>query len=78
MADLTVAKTIAQQLGNQCLMMIGASNLAGDANSLTLKVGGNSKGVTHIKIALVNDLYDVTFYSCKGSEDRKRSEWSLR
>jgi hypothetical protein len=57
-----VAMTIAKQLGNATLCMIGAKNLGFTENSLQFKIGRNSKGVTHVIIKLNSlDLYDIEF-----------------
>jgi hypothetical protein len=62
MNNATVAQTIAQQLGNGTLAMLGAKNLLSDYTSLSFKISG-SKKCTNIKIALeANDTYTVTFY----------------
>ncbi len=62
MSDLTVARTIAQQLGRETLVMLGARNLVGNENSLTFKIALNAKRVTHIKITLTPmDVYTVEF-----------------
>jgi len=65
MTDQTVAKTIAKQIGNRALTMIGAKNLACDENSLCFKIGRNAKSISHIKITLNGmDLYDMEFLRC--------------
>ena len=61
--DLTVAKTILQQLGGggRLKAMIGASNFGGDENSLMFKIP-QIKGIMYIKITLnAMDLYDIEF-----------------
>ncbi len=74
METLTVAKTIANQIGNGALFMIGAKNLAGDDNSLSFKIGRNSKSVTHIRVTLNSlDLYDVEFLRCNKNGIKKVS-----
>lgn len=73
MPDQNVAKTIARQIGNQALTMMGASNLVSDQNSLTFKVGRNAKGVTHVVVRLnAHDYYDVEFvrFSMRAKEMR--------
>jgi hypothetical protein len=62
--DLTVAKTILAQLGGErFVMMTGATNFVGSADSLTFKVGRNPERVTHVRVTLTpDDLYDVTFF----------------
>ena len=75
MSNLSVAKEISNTLGNKCLFMIGAKNLAGDEKSLHFKVGRNSKGVTHVVITLNSlDLYDMEFLSCRGTSRKVKAE----
>lgn len=65
MTDMTVANTIATQLGSRALYMIGAKNLHGDEKSMSMKVMRNSKRVTHITITLdPSDTYTVEFINC--------------
>jgi hypothetical protein len=46
MTDLTVAKTILAQLGGErFVMMTGATNFVGGADSLAFRVGSNPKRV---------------------------------
>ena len=65
MSNLTVAKTILEQLGgNKFRMMTGAKHLAGDENSLSMRIGRNSSNSNYLKITLNSmDLYDMEF--CK-------------
>jgi hypothetical protein len=66
--NMQVAKTIQKQLGGKALMMLGAKNLVGDKNSLSFKIGRNSKGVNHIRIFLTSmDLYDIDFGAIRGT-----------
>ena len=62
---MRVAKTILEQLGgNQFRMMTGAKKLAGDENSLSMRIGRNSSNSNYLKITLNSmDLYDMEF--CK-------------
>lgn len=65
----TVAKTIAQQLGQRALVMIGAKNLFAGKTFLQLKLGRNPKGWSMMKIELNElDLYDLTFYKIRKFE----------
>ena len=65
MSNLIVAETILKQLGgNKFRMMTGAKNLAGDENSLSMRIGRNSSNSNYLKITLnMMDLYDMEF--CK-------------
>ena len=65
MSNLKVAETILSQLGgNKFRMMTGAKNLAGDENSLSMRLGRNSSNSNYLKITLNSmDLYDMKF--CK-------------
>jgi hypothetical protein len=65
--DLAIAKTILTQLGGgRFLLISGAKNLVGGVNSLSMKIGRNSKKVTHVRIVLNHlDLYDVEFLSIR-------------
>ena len=65
MSNLKVAETILEQLGgNQFRMMTGAKHLAGDENSLSMRIGRNSSNSNYLKITLNSmDLYDMEF--CK-------------
>ena len=62
---MRVAKTILEQLGgNKFRMMTGAKKLAGDENSLSMRIGRNSSNSNYLKITLNSmDLYDMKF--CK-------------
>ena len=65
MSNLIVAETILKTLGgNKFRMMTGAKNLAGDENSLSIRIGRNSSNSNYLKITLNSmDLYDMKF--CK-------------
>jgi len=65
MSNLIVAETILKTLGgNKFRMMTGAKNLAGDENSLSMRIGRNSSNSNYLKITLnMMDLYDMEF--CK-------------
>jgi hypothetical protein len=64
-AYLTVPKTILAQLGGESFVMTsGATGLVASADSLTFKLGRNSKRVTHVRVTLTRDgLYDMTFFT---------------
>ena len=63
MSNLIVAETILKTLGgNKFCMMTGAKNLAGDENSLSMRIGRNSSNSNYLKITLNSmDLYDMKF-----------------
>ena len=65
MTDLTVPKTILDQLGGESFVMTsGATGLIGSADSLTFKLGRNPKRVTHVRVTLTRDgVYDMTFFT---------------
>src|ERR1700747_2333075 len=64
MADLTVAKTMLEQLGGEHFVaMTGAKNFVGTEDSLTFEVGRNPKHVSHVRVTQTpDDLYAVTFF----------------
>ena len=79
MSNLTVAKTILEHLGgNKFCMMTGAKNLAGDENSLSMRIGRNRANSNYLKITLNSmDLYDMKF--CKLTrkfEEKSVTEYS--
>ena len=63
--DMTVAKTILEQLGgNKFRMMTGAKNFGARANSLSMRIGRNSSNSNYLTITLNSmDTYDMKF--CK-------------
>jgi hypothetical protein len=63
MKDMTIAKTILEQLGgNRFIAMTGAKNLLSQDNALTFKIGRNSSQVNFVKIELTpDDTYTMTF-----------------
>jgi hypothetical protein len=65
--QMETAQTIANQIGDKALFMIGAKSLGATENSLQFKVGRNDKKVTHVKIEHNSlDLYTMTFYNQRG------------
>jgi len=66
----TVANTILQQLGgSRFLVMTGAKNLIGSDDSLTMKIGSNAAGVTHVRITLTKfDTYRMEFLKVRGTK----------
>lgn len=74
MTDMTVAKTILEQLGGRKFtVMTGAKNYIGDANSLTFRLpgaGGFCKdGINVVKVTLdPSDTYTVVFSRLRGAK----------
>ena len=68
-----IAQTILQQLGGRRFVtMTGAKNLIFDKDgSLTMKIGKNAKGVTHVKIRLTPlDEYEMVFLRISGTRSK--------
>jgi hypothetical protein len=63
MTNLTVAKTIAAQIGAPAFAMMGARDLVGDVDRLTWKIGRNAKRVKAVQVILdtATDTYTVRF-----------------
>ena len=63
MSDMTVAKTILEQLGgNKFRVMTGAKNFMGFTDGLVMKIGMNSSNSNYLKITLNSmDTYDMEF-----------------
>ena len=70
--DMTVAKTILEQLGgNKFRVMTGAKHFGATEDSLSMRIGRNKTSSNYLKITLnMMDLYDVRFsrVSPKGGE----------
>ena len=64
MTDMTVARTIFDQLGGERFVaMTGAKNFVGTEDSLTFKLGANPKRVSQVRVTLTPaDLYAVSFF----------------
>ena len=64
MTDLTVPKTILEQLGgNDFIALTGATAFINTEDSLTFRAGRNPNSVSHVRITLTaTDLYAVTFF----------------
>lgn len=59
---MSIAKTIAEQIGGRALFMIGAKELIAGKNYLQFRIGRNPKGWTKICVQLNGlDLYDMIF-----------------
>jgi len=62
MTDMTVANTIAKQIGSRAFFLMGTRHKLGDEDSLTFDIRG-SRTVNKIRVRLnVMDLYDLTFW----------------
>jgi hypothetical protein len=64
-----IAKTIAQQIGNKALFMMGAKSLSDTGNGLTIRIP-RSNGIQYIEIKLDagKDLYNIRFYRITGTK----------
>jgi len=64
-----IAKTILQQLGgNKFIAMTGAKHLGHTNKGLQMKIGRNSKGITHVIINLkASDTYEMEFIKLRGA-----------
>ena len=71
-------KQLLQQLGgNKFIAMTGAKNLAVDRakNTLHMKIGRNSKGVSHLRIKLTGaDLYDMEFLQVRAGNVKVKAK----
>ena len=78
MSNLTVAKTILSQLGgNKFVAMTGAKNLAGDENSLSMRIGRNSSNSNYMKITLNSmDMYDIRFSRIVKYQEKNIKEYN--
>ena len=74
----TTAGIILKQLGgNKFRMMTGAKNLAGDENSLSMRIGRNSSNSNYLKITLNSmDTYDMKFYRLWRFEEKSVCEYN--
>lgn len=62
MTDMTVANTIALQIGSRAFFLMGTRHKLGDEDSLTFDIRG-SRTVNKIRVRLnFLDLYDLTFW----------------
>lgn len=74
---MSIAKTIAEQIGNRAFMMIGGKNLCDHGDALSFKIGRNSKSVNYVKVTLNSmDTYDVVYswVTKNGIKERSRDE----
>ena len=64
MTDMTVARTILDQLGGaRFVAMTGAKDFVGSADGVTFKVGTNPKRVSQVRVTLMPaDVYAMTFF----------------
>jgi hypothetical protein len=61
-----IAQTIADQIGRRALAMIGAKDLIGSDNALSMHVGRGPRGATHVRVVLEpNDTYTVESIACR-------------
>lgn len=66
--NVSVPRTIVNQLGRKALFMLGAKDLTADGNTLRFRIGRNAKGVSHIFITLdASDTYTVEFRNIRAA-----------
>lgn len=70
MTDMTIAKTILEQLGgNKFVAMTGARKLTARENALSFQIGRNASKANYIKITLTpSDTYTISFNQLHKSE----------
>jgi hypothetical protein len=73
MTDMTVAKTILEQLGGRRFsVMTGAKNFIGSENTLSFRLPGSGfakDGINAVRVTLNGlDLYDVEFSRVRGAK----------
>ena len=76
-ARLDPQQLLKQLGGNRFIMMVGAKNLVVDKskNELHMKIGRNSKGVSHVRIRLSSmDLYDMEFLQVRAGKIKIKSK----
>lgn len=72
---METAKTILEQIGRNCLIMIGAKNCVALENGVRMMIGRNPKKIKWIAVELMpNDTYTVSFYNQKGEVAVKNEE----
>ena len=65
-----IAQTIVEQIGRRALVMIGAKDLTGGDNYLSMHVGRGPRGATHVRVVLEpDDTYTVESLSCRRTRD---------
>jgi hypothetical protein len=75
MSKSQASELLKQLGGNKFISMTGAKDLSFSGLGLTMQIGKNSKGVTHVRFQLSSkDLYDITFYSIRGSNVKTKSK----
>jgi len=73
---MQIANEIRNQLGAAAFVMMGATNLVGDARALQFKIRGSK--VTNIRIELAaDDTYTVAFWKIRGAKMQKIDETEM-
>lgn len=64
---MTIAETIATQIGTPALGMLGANRFVSSSDSLQFRIGRNANGITHVRVCLrANDTYTVQATRVRG------------
>lgn len=74
---MEIANTIATQIGNKALFMIGAKQLAAGSNYLQFKIGRNAKNINMIRVTLDHgtDTYTLDFMKVRKFEHKIMSTY---
>ena len=66
---------IKQLGGSRFIAMTGAKDFVVGPKGVTFKIGKNSKSISHVRIDLENDLYNVEFLLVRGTNIRVKSNF---
>ena len=67
------AELIKQLGGSRFIAMTGAKDFVVGPKGVTFKIGKNSKSISHVRIDLESDLYNVEFLLVRGTNIRVKS-----
>lgn len=74
-AKSMAGQTLEHLGGQRTLTMVGARTIAHDnTGALTLRIGDNARRVTHVRVTVSRDLYDVEFLRVRGATVKTLSE----
>ena len=71
---MSIAQTIADQIGRRAFFMMGAKHLTDSGQTLRFRVGRNSERVNIVTVTLdASDTYSLRFSYLRGIKDTERS-----